>query len=170
MESLKKYVEEGLSTREIGKRINKSQGSVRHWLKKEGLVTSPKKIDKYPIVAGKKICSSCSSDKELDEFYYKEKGNKRLSNVCKVCSNKSTIELLISTKVKMIKYKGGKCENCNIKYENDNYCIFDFHHINPLIKDKNFRSVRGWSWERIKKEIDNCKLLCSNCHRLEHKN
>lgn len=68
----------------------------------------------------------------------------------------------------MINYKGGECEKCLLKLDNSHYCIFDFHHRDPNIKDKNFRSIRGWSWERIIKEIDECSLLCSNCHRIEH--
>ena len=40
-----------------------------------------------------------------------------------------------------------------------------FHHLNPKEKDFDLSS-RGLtrSWERIKKEIDKCVLLCANCH------
>jgi hypothetical protein len=68
----------------------------------------------------------------------------------------------------MIEYKGGKCENCNLKIEDCHYSVFDFHHLNPKEKDISFRGVKSWHWDRIKAEIDKCKLLCSNCHRMEH--
>ena len=45
---------------------------------------------------------------------------------------------------------------------------FDFHHVDPKVKDSNFRTHRCWSWERLKSELENCLLLCANCHRLLH--
>jgi 5-methylcytosine-specific restriction endonuclease McrA len=63
-------------------------------------------------------------------------------------------------------YKGGKCIVCGYKK-----CqrALSFHHVNP--KNKEFDlSSRGLtrSWERIKKEIDKCVLLCANCHMEIH--
>ena len=63
-------------------------------------------------------------------------------------------------------YKGGKCILCGYKK-----CqrALSFHHVNP--KNKEFDlSSRGLtrSWERIKKEIDKCVLLCANCHMEIH--
>ena len=63
-------------------------------------------------------------------------------------------------------YKGGKCIKCGY-----NKCqrALSFHHINPKEKDFDLSS-RGLtrSWERIKKEIDKCVLLCANCHMEVH--
>ena len=42
----------------------------------------------------------------------------------------------------------------------------EFHHINP--KDKEFQISHYKSYvfnDDIKKELDKCQLLCSNCHR-----
>lgn len=53
------------------------------------------------------------------------------------------------------------------------YCrcqnALDFHHRNPEVKSFGL-SVRGLtrSWEKIKKEIDKCVLICANCHREVH--
>lgn len=63
-----------------------------------------------------------------------------------------------------VKYKGGSCQICGYKR-----CIdaLEFHHL----KGKDFGlSRRGLtrSWEKIKKEIDKCVLLCANCHREVH--
>ena len=68
----------------------------------------------------------------------------------------------------MIIAKGGKCENCNVKLEDLHPSVFEFHHINPLVKDVNFGSIKGWNWKRIELELKKCKLLCANCHRMEH--
>ncbi|MEK9185264.1 MAG: hypothetical protein AAB863_00670 [Patescibacteria group bacterium] len=63
-------------------------------------------------------------------------------------------------------YKGGKCMVCDY-----NRCqrALSFHHLNPQEKDFDLSS-RGLtrSWERIKKEIDKCVLLCANCHMEVH--
>lgn len=69
-----------------------------------------------------------------------------------------------SLREQAIEYKGGKCNICSY-----NRCAnaFDFHHIDPLEKDFTISSHMT-SWERIKKEIDKCVLICSNCHREVH--
>jgi len=68
----------------------------------------------------------------------------------------------------MIEYKGGKCDRCLLKFDQDNYFLFDFHHLDPSIKDPNFGRIKFQNWNRIKDEIDKCVLVCANCHRIIH--
>lgn len=46
----------------------------------------------------------------------------------------------------------------------------DFHHVNA--EDKTVTpskmAVKGWSFSRIDKELENCIVVCSNCHREIH--
>lgn len=67
-------------------------------------------------------------------------------------------------KLKLIEYKGGKCEECGY-----NKCpqSLQFHHINPKEKDFNI-SGRTYSFEKMKSEVDKCKMLCANCHIEAH--
>ena len=61
-------------------------------------------------------------------------------------------------------YKGSKCMFCG--YERYIGAL-DFHHT----EDKSFGiSDKGYtrSWDRVKKELDKCILLCANCHRELH--
>ncbi len=62
--------------------------------------------------------------------------------------------------------KGGKCMICGYKRYSG---ALDFHHKNAKLKDFGL-SVRGLtrSWEKIKKEIEKCVLVCANCHREIH--
>lgn len=63
-------------------------------------------------------------------------------------------------------YKQGKgCSKCGESHP----ATLDFHHTNGT-KEANVTTayVRGWSIDRIKKEIDKCIILCSNCHRKHH--
>jgi hypothetical protein len=62
--------------------------------------------------------------------------------------------------------QGLKCLKCG---EDHPACI-DFHHRDPATKE--FNISQGWRWgyplERLKKEIEKCDILCSNCHRKHH--
>ncbi|MDD5732017.1 MAG: HNH endonuclease signature motif containing protein [Patescibacteria group bacterium] len=65
-----------------------------------------------------------------------------------------------------IEYKGGKCQKCGYKK-----CLeaLEFHHLDE--NKKNFGlSARGVtrSWDKVKREIDKCILVCANCHREIH--
>lgn len=31
-------------------------------------------------------------------------------------------------------------------------------------KNPNWRKMKNWTFERVKKELDKCDLVCSNCH------
>ena len=63
-------------------------------------------------------------------------------------------------------YLGAKCCVCG----EDNYACLDFHHIDPAKKTKCVGALIGgrYSWERIEAELDNCVLLCRNCHGILH--
>lgn len=61
---------------------------------------------------------------------------------------------------------GGKCMLCGYSR-----CLeaLDFHHRDP--KKKDFGLSEGGitrSWEKTKKEIEKCALICANCHREVH--
>ena len=62
-------------------------------------------------------------------------------------------------KEKSVVYKGGKCIVCG--YNTCNRSLH-FHHRDPSEKDFDFSKIR--SWEKTRKELDKCSLVCSNCH------
>ena len=58
-----------------------------------------------------------------------------------------------------------KCEVCGESH----VATLDFHHKDPSTKEIIIsESIWRWSWNTIKKEIDKCVVLCSNCHRKLH--
>jgi len=73
-------------------------------------------------------------------------------------------------KSQIIIERGGKCEICGYKFDGRNFTAFDFHHKD--MSKKTFELARmGITEEAIKKariEIQNCLMICSNCHRLIH--
>lgn len=71
-------------------------------------------------------------------------------------------------RTKAIKYAGGKCMICG--YDR---CVdaLDFHHRDEQTKSFGI-SQNGLtrSWEKVRKEVDKCILVCANCHREIHSN
>ncbi|WP_409559591.1 HNH endonuclease [Escherichia coli] len=103
-------------------------------------------------------CSHCGEE-DPTKFY----GHKK--SICGACHNKYTTELGQHKKKYARDKLGGKCAACGFnQYEES----LDIHHLDPAIKDKNYGSMRGWSLARIDKEIENCVLLCKNCHCAFH--
>ncbi len=67
-------------------------------------------------------------------------------------------------KRRAVEYMGGKCVFCDY-----NKCVdsLHFHHVNP--KEKEFQiSGKSINFERIKKELKKCILVCANCHAELH--
>ncbi len=107
--------------------------------------------------------------------------NISISSISKYCDNKRKLSTKLTKnarnveavqtrrqKVKelAVEYKGGECQNCGY-----NKCIsaLEFHHLNPDEKDFAIsRDGNTRSWEKVKKELDKCILVCANCHREIH--
>jgi len=155
---LKKLIAQGLSIGKIAKELNRPKSSVRNWLVKFKLKT-------IVIKTEDKKCPKCNTTKHLSEFYNRRNkaGN---SPYCKVCTGKQTLDRIRLFKVKCVEYKGGKCVSCGYnKYQG----ALEFHHLDPNEKDFNLSDIRTNSFDdTIKKELDKCALLCSNCHREIH--
>ena len=66
-----------------------------------------------------------------------------------------------------LKKKGGSCEMCDVKYNNKNAVMFDFHHT----RDKLY-GISSFTYKtdpvKIQTEMDKCIILCANCHRIIH--
>jgi hypothetical protein len=85
---------------------------------------------------------------------------------CRKCSIEAVQRRRYKVKEQAVEYKGGKCEICGY-----NKCIdaLEFHHLDPSQKDFGI-SQKGYtrSWENVKKELDKCIMVCSNCHKEIH--
>lgn len=81
--------------------------------------------------------------------------------------NKLQMNRRRNIKLRLIQYKGGKCEKCGY---NKSKSALDFHHRNPL--DKKFGIAKGvslaYGLPLLLEEIQKCILLCSNCHHELH--
>ena len=65
--------------------------------------------------------------------------------------------------------KDNPCVDCGKRYP---HYVMDFHHEGDEKKvatiSKMVRQPSKYAIEMLKKEIEKCTLLCSNCHRLRH--
>lgn len=84
---------------------------------------------------------------------------------CKECRKDAVIDIRRRNKIKLVEYKGGKCEKCG--YDK---CIdaLEFHHLNPNEKDFGVSCGDTRSLEKLKSEVDKCIMVCANCHREIH--
>ncbi len=153
--TLETLISEGLSTTEIGTRLNYSPTNVRYWLRKYNLNT------KY-IASQDSVCACGAA--------LKGKQTKFCSKACKgeeysdnpnnyiVQQNRAR-----SRKAQLVKIKGGCCESCGYK---KNYAALVFHHKNSSNKLFNIdaRKCSNTNWEQLLKELEKCSLLCQNCH------
>jgi len=121
-----------------------------------------------------KICIKCKKRKSIDKF-------SKNVNRCRrcVCDN-TNVHYKINKNAyhkrnknqrdlkqkQYIEYKKTLCcENCG----EDRYYCLDFHHKDP--KQKEFgigESALTSSFNKIKKEILKCVVLCKNCHAEVH--
>jgi len=64
----------------------------------------------------------------------------------------------------LVKYKGGACCKCGY-----NKCLraLEFHHLDENEKDFGI-SKTCKDFDDLKKEVDKCILVCSNCHAEIH--
>jgi IS30 family transposase len=82
----------------------------------------------------------------------------------KVSNSEAVIEWRKRTKIKLVEYKGGKCQLCNY---NKSLNALHFHHLDPNEKDFSI-SGKSLSFDKLKSEVDKCILVCSNCHSEIH--
>jgi hypothetical protein len=108
----------------------------------------------------KHSCKDC--DKVLTE---ENKASGTHRNQCRDCNNKMVINRAASGKKRAVEYMGGCCSVCG--YDK---CLraLEFHHLDPSKKTETFRRFTLWNFERQKKELENCIIVCSNCHREIH--
>lgn len=134
-----------------------------------------------------KQCSKCKELKTESEFSKKHTSKDGLSWHCKICTRNYTKthyrnnkkyykdkarrnDIIRRKKIKawFINYKSKlKCEQCGEHH----ISTLDFHHKNLNEKDHEIsKLVYYGSLNLLKKEIEKCSVLCSNCHRKHHYN
>ena len=133
-------------------------------------------------------CKDCEieahSEEDLNLFAKSSQSKHGRHNHCKKCRSNYNKQFYrcnsehrskrhkknrLNNKEKAMEVFNNKCRHCGIGYDGTNEVIFDFHHLAPETKDICPSKLLTRKWDTIMKEIKKCIMLCSNCHRLEHK-
>jgi hypothetical protein len=134
------------------------------------------------VLNRRKYCFQCSPFKAHNTLQLESINKMRYCIICerqlsgnqeKYCSSKCKYRKFIpktyqrkeKNRIMAIEYLGGKCSKCGLIGYLD---IYSFHHNNPDNKDFQLSHMFTYSWERIKKELDKCELVCGNCHMEIH--
>lgn len=117
------------------------------------------------ILTDFKVCSKCQQEKAATEFPICKSKIDFLNSQCKSCLSERNAKK--SKKIKLILFdikQKKSCKNCG---NTDPRCL-DFHHKDP--KQKNFCIGQSTTREmsKIMDEINQCEVLCANCHRILH--
>lgn len=168
-EYLKKCIDKNMSINQIAKEVNKSANTISYWLKKYNLKTKHLSFKDKGVIdyGGNRCCPKCNEIKKITEFY-KRRGKEGASVYCKKCTGLQSVERQRKLKQMAIDYKGGCCQIKDCGYNKYNGAL-EFHHLDPNEKDFNIGAMKSYTFgDKVKKELDKCILVCSNCHREIH--
>lgn len=171
-EKILELVLEGYSYSQICEKLNCSKATISYHCSKNNIVSKNINIsiteelfneinilyNQYGTI--KKVCDLLNLKKTFVSKYVINKKNKLTIEELKYNRCESLKSWRIRTKQKLVEYKGGECSICG--YDKSLRALH-FHHVDPNEKDFTISS-KSYSYERLKKEVDKCILVCSNCH------
>lgn len=153
---LRVLVEQGRSVREIARIVDRSPSTVRHWLRRHGLRTTP----------ARRAAKGSAESAMLREcprhgwVVYRRVGRGVLR--CPQCVSAAVSDRRRKVKALLVAEAGGACRICG--YDR-HVAALHFHHVDPA--DKTFQiSLAGatLSLAALRSEAQKCVLLCANCH------
>ena len=158
-EQLEPLVQAGRSVREIAAELCVSPGTVRHWLKKYGLRTRPRRYSLRDEPKPQALVRECPLHGWTT---YVRIGAARYR--CGRCNVESVATRRRKIKEILVREAGGRCLHCGFAAY---IGALHFHHVDPASKafsvsrDGVTRSLR-----RAREEAGKCVLLCANCHAM----
>ena len=154
--ALAALVESGLSTRDIAARVERSQSTVRHWLRVYGLTTRGRS---QPTPEGAhETTRVCETHGPTTFVRYGKSDHFR----CLLCRRRRVSDRRRRIKRTLLAEAGGRCQLCG--YDRSPSALH-FHHVDPTKKSFGL-ALRGVtrSLDRCRAEARKCVLVCANCH------
>lgn len=155
---LRSLVERGLSVREIAAAYGLSATSVRYWLNRYGLRTSPARYARRDAPKPATIVREC----RVHGWTTFRRASRAGAYRCARCSTARVSLQRRRMKAILLAESGGACQRCGY----DRYPgALQFHHLDP--REKRFQ-IGGRGVTRslavLREEARKCVLLCANCH------
>lgn len=156
-ERLAELVERGLSVRQIAAALELSATTVRHWLRRYGLVTHPTLYRSDPTRKPSGAMRRCRRH-GWSRFVLTSSGHYR----CTRCRSEAVSARRRRLKAILVREAGGSCILCGYaRYVG----ALQFHHLDP--EHKRFSLAGGGlarSLAAARREAAKRVLLCGNCH------
>lgn len=148
-------VDAGLSTRAIAAHIQRSQTTVRHWLRAYGLRTQASCRPAEDALEATRVCVVHGAT----TFVRYGAGD---TFRCLLCRCRRVSDRRRRLKNILVAEAGGGCQICG--YDRSPSALH-FHHLDPAEKSFGL-ALRGLtrSLDRCRAEARKCVLLCANCH------
>jgi transposase-like protein len=153
-------VEEGLSIRQIARRLDVSATTVRHWLRRHGLKTQPAHYSRRDAAKRPEVMRQCQRHGWVAFVRTGAEGHYR----CSRCNAEAVSNRRRRVKEILVAESGGRCAACGFSAY---VGALQFHHRDPA--SKSFEVSRQGvtrSLDRLRQEARKCVLLCANCHAM----
>jgi len=170
---------QGLTYSEIGKLLNASKSTIRLWtsdiqLSPEQQAKIKNKVCKNLTYTGSPKGKKSRRRLEMGEIEWHRLQEEKLKSKQQKSYQKRKLLIRIhnvnykkNLKLRLIAYKGGKCEICG--YSKKCPTVYHFHHTDSSQKEFGISQARRkYKEQDLFKEVDKCQLLCSNCHSEIH--
>ena len=151
-------VEEGLSIQQLADRLGVGATTVRHWLRRYGLMTVRARRSAGALHGQRVVIRECRHHGFTAWVLSGTGGRYR----CKRCRSEHVSARRRRVKRLLVEEAGGRCILCGY----DRYTgALQFHHLDPATKSFAL-SVQGVarSLEKARAEAAKCVLICANCH------
>jgi transposase len=158
-ERLEELVAEGLSSRQIAARLDRSQATVRHWLREHGLQTASAR-NRSPAQPDRSGSALRSCPRHGTTQFVRRGDDKGWR--CLRCRSEAVTRRRQKVKEILVREAGGHCVLCGY----DRYVgALGFHHLDPVTKRFSLSALGvARSLDRARAEARKCVLLCANCH------
>ena len=127
-----------------------------------------------------KVCTKCLQEKPIEEFPWKSQLRGKRHAVCKECTAARSGVWYDNNKERQLEYVNNNRRKyratareyvmeylsthpCSICGETDPR-VLEFHHVGEKTNEVSRLIGRG-SLEAVKREIEECVVVCANCHR-----
>lgn len=167
---------QGCTYREIEKQVGCSRANISYHCKKVGLAgplvpqKDPQIIQKVKDlrqegVLVKDIAHMIGLSHGTVVRYSERKNSERPDGFVPQTHYEAVRSYRQRMKAKGVMYLGGKCSECG--YSKSVWSLH-FHHKNPAEKSFTISRYQNLCWERVRQELEKCRLLCANCHGEKH--